>query len=180
MKKQMRLVIYLVLIVLFSGFLLWKEGWYIDREKCYKEYLRDIQLPQGELVAEVSNFREIHRVLYHDETNLFSVVALKKLFVFTHTSDSCTLIPFAESSENAFEVMFYHCNVCNSSVVVFHRNTPLVSKIIIKKKTGEILEIDEWEKDFHVFIINETIGSISGIYTSYDEKGNAIDRMNWG
>ena len=42
MKKQMRLVIYLVLIVLFSFFLLWKEGWYIDGEKCYKEYLRDI------------------------------------------------------------------------------------------------------------------------------------------
>ena len=41
-------------------------------------------------------------------------------------------------------------------------------------ETQEILVIDEWEKDFHVFIINETIGSISGMYTSYDEKGNAL------
>lgn len=179
MKKPMRLVIYLILIGLFSGFLLWKEGWYIDREKCYKEYVRDLHLPLGELVAEASNFREIHRVVYHDESNLFSVIGLKTCFIFTQPSDSQCLIPFAESSENAFEVMFYHCSACDSSMAVFHRNDPRVSKIVIQQKTGEMLEIDEWTKDFHVLIISETSDAISGSYTSYDEKGNIVDSMNW-
>ena len=180
MKRHNWILLNVLLCCLVMVIHLWFNGWYLDKEKCFEHYKEVIHLAEGTLIGETDEDHLIHRIVYHEESDTFSVLEMEKMLMLTRFGNSYKGVHFAESDLKAFGVMFHECSESRQMVVVFQRYDDQVDKVEIECKDGQKIIIDQWNRNFYVYSTSEYLRPMYGTYCSYDQDGNLIDEMRWG
>ena len=180
MSRGSRIILNLVICGLLAAFALWHNGWYMDKDECFAFHKIAIQLPEGILIGETDEDHLIHRIVYHEESDTFSVLEMEKMLMLTRFGNSYKGVHFAESDLKAFGVMFHECSESRQMVVVFQRYDDQVDKVEIECKDGQKIIIDQWNRNFYVYSTSEYLRPMYATYYSYDQDGNLIDEMRWG
>ncbi len=182
MTRGNRIILNLIICGLLGAFKIWHDGWYLDREKCFQDLMvLSPELSEGILIGETELDDVVHRVIYHEESDRFSIAELKTWMMLSSFGDTYNqFFPFAESDLKAFGVMFHNCNQSRQMVVVFQRYDENVDRVEIECKDGQRIIIDQWDENFYVYTTTEYLRPMSGTYRSYDQHGNVIDELRWG
>lgn len=175
MKRQVWIIINMLLICGIMVLNYYHGGYYLSKEQCIEESMRSLYIPEGERILELCNGNYCKTLFDHGDS--FSLVGTRQigfLYRVGSTDVECRI----DKSNSFFHWTGYSADY--GAYTVIHRNNERVSEIRVELNTGDILILNDWKSDYAVFIREKSDRrNAFGMYRAYDKSGHLIEEIDY-